>query len=921
MISILGSGFPLSLPSSGLTVTVGDTTAQVISTSSTQISIRSPSIPTTGDKLITISYNELQTTIGSFNYDSSLTPTITKLSLSEASPVQKTDLEVEGTSFGLDSTKIRVFLENEFKNETIYELSVLSVVATKIKCLLGGGQSGVYFVRVEVDGVGASIPATTDSNKFAYTIVVTAVDPVEGGTEGGTIVTIKGRNFSPVRNENQVYIGDDVNKYCDVLEASATELKCMTRKMTTASFIDVNIPIFVAQKVSAYAVCAFQFKFVTVKTPFVTTTGELALKGGDVQTLDGGLLLPAVGKGIKVELYSIVSDQLVYETEVDGESISESQIKFTLPQLVDGTYKMKVLVENQGYAIIPDELRILNSFGITDFIVNEGKLASTVGARGGFLIKIRGNGFRSSDKVIVKDTSSYCNLVSYAINEIVCVTNELLDNTHYEVFIYRVDQTKTGCTKCVLDTNQNLLPSITSITTDLLNLGSNFVLSLVGTNLKKSDVTPIGYLNQIDAVNKVFISRVGGTFVSSTDTTISIDFKAIPSGNYSFSLYYEQYGFSYLKETKLKALTIKLTDLALVVTSSSIYGGKTISLAGTGFPDMTQKAINNITICDSICDIVGSTSNKIDLTIPKLLTKTLMTTNNLESSESILQSDLKITSDNPAKQALVNDGLASTYFDSAKAGCYLVFDFGESFQIKFKEIDFYMNLAKTINDYLNLVFEVSNDLTTFTTLYTLDNNMKTGWNKIPVTTDVAAYRYVRLKDPSGTKSRCNLAEITFYGVRLYTKYNDKALTETLTCDMNIFINGYAYNLPSKIEYKASEMPKITTVSPVLGPSSGNTDVTITGEGFGTSLETVDVKIDGVVCVIKTVIATQIVCTTGARTSFVPPSFIVRINGNNALSRNLVFAYIDRWSDSNTWGGEPPPKKLVFVVNYIIFVLL
>ena len=908
MINIVGSGFPLTIPSSGLTVTLGDAPAQIISSSSTEISIKSPSISTPGDKLITISYKELQATIGEFNYDTSLTPTIIKLSLAEASPVQKTDFEVEGTSFGGDKSKIRVFLENEFKNETIYELSVLSAEATKIKCLLGGGQSGVYFVRVEIEGVGASIPATTDSNKFSYTIVVISVEPAEGGIEGGTVVTIKGRNFSPVKNENQVYIGDDVNKYCDILEASATELKCMTRKMTTASFIDVSIPVFVAQKVSAYAVCSSAFKFVTGKTPFVTTKEVLTLNGGAVQILDGGILLPEEGKSIKVEFYSVVLDVLVYETQVDGKSISETQISFILPQMVDGTYKIKVLVENIGYAIIPDELAIANSFVITDFMVNEGKLASTVGSRGGFLIKFIGNGFRSTDKVIVKDTNSYCNLVSYKFDEIACITNELLDNTHYEVFIYRQDATKTGCTICVIDTSQNLLPSITSVTTDVLALGSSLVLNLVGTSLKKNEFNPIPYLNQIDTINKVFISRIAGTFVSSTETTISISFADIPSGNYSFSLYYEQYGFSYLKETKLKTLTIKLTSLTLDVISSSIYGGKTASLTGTGFPDMSKKTINNLTICDSICDIVSFTSSRIDFTIPKLLTKILVSTYSLESSESIIQSDFKITSDNAIKQNMVNDGLTSTFFDSTKAGCYIIFDFGESFQIKFKEIDFYMNLAKGINDYINLVFEFSNDLTNFIPLYTLDNNIKTGWNKIPVTTDVAAYRYVRLKDPSGTKSRCNLAEITFYGVKIYTTYNEKPLTDTLTCDVNIFINGYSYNLPSKIEYKASEMPKITGVSPVLGPSSGNTDITITGEGFGTSLEAVEVKIDAITCVIKTVITTEIVCSTGPRTSFVPPSFTVRVNGNNALTKKLQFAYIDRWSDSSTWGGEDPPKK-------------
>jgi hypothetical protein len=426
-------------------------------------------------------------------------------------------------------------------------------------------------------------------------------------------------------------------------------------------------------------------------------------------------------------------------------------------------------------------------------------------------------------------------------------------------------------------------------------------------------VNPIGYLSQIDTVNKFYKIRIEGTFTSGSITSVIISFSDVPAGNYTLSLYYEEYGFAYIQNSTLKTITILLTNLNLPSAISSIYGGQTLSLTGVGFPDMTNSSINNITICDSLVEIVSNTTNKIDFNIPKLLTKNFVSTYNLKSSESMQQKDFSVTSDNPARQNLAKDGFVSTFYDSSNSKCYLLFDFG-SFQIIFQEIQFYLNLAKPIGDYFGLLFEFSNDLSAFTPLYTVDNNIKTGWNKISVSPDIIPYRYVRFIDPSGSKSRCNLAEIKFFGVKIYSKYNDNPLTDTLACSVLVNINGKKYGFPDAIQYKASILPKIISISPILGPSSGKTDVTILGEGLGTTIDAVDVKIDRVPCTVKAVTDKNIVCTTGARTLFVPPSFVVRIGGNVALAKNLTFSYIDRWSDPNTWGGESPPKEFNLIYN-------
>ena len=74
-------------------------------------------------------------------------------------------------------------------------------------------------------------------------------------------------------------------------------------------------------------------------------------------------------------------------------------------------------------------------------------------------------------------------------------------------------------------------------------------------------------------------------------------------------------------------------------------------------------------------------------------------------------------------------------------------------------------------------------------------------------------------------------------------------------------------------------------------------------------------IDGIVCTLLNVIATQINCTVGARpkTPTIANNFTVMIGTNNAILRD-TFNYVLKWSDSRTWGVDSVPVDgdLVYV---------
>lgn len=93
----------------------------------------------------------------------------------------------------------------------------------------------------------------------------------------------------------------------------------------------------------------------------------------------------------------------------------------------------------------------------------------------------------------------------------------------------------------------------------------------------------------------------------------------------------------------------------------------------------------------------------------------------------------------------------------------------------------------------------------------------------------------------------------------------------------------------------------------MGSTAGNVVLTIAGTGFGTTVGNVAVTIDSISCVVSAVTNVQITCTVGARPSFTAPKLEVMINNRLAANQGLSFIYIEKWSESATWGGESPPR--------------
>ena len=203
-LTLTGTHLPLSL-SSSFSLLVSSTPCPVISTSATSLTFLTPPLFTKGDLPLKLTTNSKNIACGSINYDSSYTPNIISVTPSSASPAQKTDLVITGTGFGVDKSKIKVFLDTE-KANGVYEISTLQVSNTEIKAILGGGKSGTYTLRVALVGLGNSESATTMANIIKYEITITKVTVMEGSKEGGTVNKYLGVKW--VWRRDRVRMGD-----------------------------------------------------------------------------------------------------------------------------------------------------------------------------------------------------------------------------------------------------------------------------------------------------------------------------------------------------------------------------------------------------------------------------------------------------------------------------------------------------------------------------------------------------------------------------------------------------------------------------------------------------------------------------------------------------------------------------------------
>ncbi|XP_060949378.1 PKHD1 like 1, tandem duplicate 1 [Limanda limanda] len=162
---------------------------------------------------------------------------------------------------------------------------------------------------------------------------------------------------------------------------------------------------------------------------------------------------------------------------------------------------------------------------------------------------------------------------------------------------------------------------------------------------------------------------------------------------------------------------------------------------------------------------------------------------------------------------------------------------------------------------------------------------------------------------------CDVDRDMSTSTRLYCLSPSNNSTQSeLSCVVAVVNELDAVNISNGFTYKSQLTPQITEVSPRRGGTAGGTRLTISGSGFSTNVNEVNVTIAGSVCDVRSTNVTHIVCVTGAQRQSQETKVRVSVGDRGiAMMDDADFFYIDVWSSRFTWGGLSPPERGTFAV--------
>jgi hypothetical protein len=562
-------------------------------------------------------------------------------------------------------------------------------------------------------------------------------------------------------------------------------------------------------------------------------------------------------------------------------------VSFTYPALVTGNYPLNVLVNGFGYAT-----PTINSFTP----ITASGLSNTTGSRIGNIITINGNGFVPQTDVnfnvtitrlgaavpftVVSSTPTAITLKvgggsdnnTFSVSHIYKGTTSSYNYSVFNISTPKV--TLTGSTSIAYSAGLSLTFNRTSLISDVPSTIA--AIPLTTTNTRFSADIPLAISS-----------------VSPTNSTFVVDASVLGAGKYNFSIYYPKYGYADIS-SNLEILAGTTTAASV---TSSYLGGKLITVSGTGLSQSSQLDVAGVQ-----AKLVSGNSNALIYEVPPYVTKLSQTTYNLAEPRPLTGT---LIADTLSAAPLASDGLLSTIYSSSTATCYVGVDFGEYLRADITRIRYFPNRSwRAANAYiLGATITASNDGTTWSTLFTVDSSVHTGWNIWrPSAALTTTYRYVRFEHNS--TSKCQLGEFEVSGLLYAGVITDVTVN---TADVHFTDGFHPVTWAGKVTYRDDATPVVTALTPTTGSPTGNTLVTLTGTGFGTDPTQVSIFVDGIACVAQTATGTQITCLTGARPTLpTANTFDVSINQNRAAIKVGNFTYANRWSDPNTWGGDIPP---------------
>ncbi len=334
---------------------------------------------------------------------------------SKASPVLKGNLTLKVSSFQgtLAKSDLSVRLVSKTDPSNFRDLNIIELSNDSgnkyIKVKYGGAYSGLYNVVVTSKQYGNF---DTSSLTFEALGKVTEFSPKSGSLYGGTMITIKGYNFSETDiTDNNVRVG-----YTDCLveSTSNTEIKCRTlSRFEGEEGVD---DLIVLLKVSEEAVFELDSKFTWIKTGLPKMTSYETVWDDTSKEY----VLKIYGTGFGSSLAG--TEVLIDDFEQTVLSVTDSEVQVQIVNMLDSSSKNVKFYLPVG---IPEgtEQFITTGINLSPRIVS---VTPKIGSLGGTQIQasVKGVGQRTSTLNLITSTGQgLCQTVTIPkYGEVLCRT-------------------------------------------------------------------------------------------------------------------------------------------------------------------------------------------------------------------------------------------------------------------------------------------------------------------------------------------------------------------------------------------------------------------------------------------------------------------------------------------------------------------
>jgi hypothetical protein len=312
---------------------------------------------------------------------------------------------------------------------------------------------------------------------------------------------------------------------------------------------------------------------------------------------------------------------------------------------------------------------------------------------------------------------------------------------------------------------------------------------------------------------------------------------------------------------------------------------------------------NYVSMCGNKCVYSDSESSALEAVckLPSLSTSKSVTTYKIETPGH-LDSKVYFGTSSNDNQAKLFDKNNMNYNDDSSSACNVGMQFREGYVGVLTKVRFFLGDSQLMTVYAGKTkFQGSMDGTTYTDIFTFDDNVHTGWNyqEWNDTASQPSYTYYRF---SGESKGCNINEAELTGVETV-----KDTADTHDCVPVFVFDGAEQSITGAITYSGPQTALLTNISPRYGTVLGGDDVTFTGTGFSATKEDYTITIDGIDCPVESATTTSVTCKTGKRPGLRNSTLEIMIKNKGLVStQGLLFTYANYWSSETTWGGDFAP---------------